>query len=999
MRRISRFDRSRLIKIALVLALLSGIAASQARVISIPRVVASVAPSIGAPRGAEISQEEFFEKKIRPILAASCQRCHNSRSKVAGLDLTTAEALQRGGDSGPVINREKPEESRLLKVIGYDSEMKMPPSGKLKDHEIAALTEWVKLGAPWPGAVTAAASAVTPVASAITPVASAITPVASGSRPKNPAARSFSEEEKSFWAYQPVRAVGAVSAQAQPPIKDEAWAQSPIDRFILRKLEEKNLKPAPPADKLTLLRRATFDLTGLPPTEKEMRDFLADQSPDAFDKVVERLLASPRYGERWGRHWLDVARYADSTGNDEDHRYPHAWKYRDYVIESFNNDLPYDQFVREQVAGDLLPAKNPGEVNRRGIIATGFLALGPKAIAQQDKKKMLYDVYDEQVDVTTKAFLGLTVSCARCHDHKFDPILTKDYYAMIGMFASTRSFTNPDSHVSEVLEKPLVPKEEFERYKATKREHQEKERRLRLAIEEILDEVKERAVKENSSRLADYFVAARKIYTGEGQDGATLADVARQANLNEDALKGWVKFLKPNEDVRGYLNEWNNAAPGALAEVARVYQERFQTRFAEWEKKTGKWREEYRTALAENRSLPDRPNFEAGDDRFFNDVYFGGGPFAVVTKDQKRFSPERWSKLIALRKEQGELKKAAPAEPEMACAIEEGPPIEQKVFIRGDYNNSGEDAPKGFPTILARYDTKPSFVGSGRLQFAEWLTQPGHPLTARVMVNRIWQWHFGEGLVRTPDNFGKMGERPTHPELLDYLATQFIKNGWSIKAMHRMIMLSNAYRMSSINPNVTEEADPDNHFLTRFNRRRLSIEEMRDGLLAIDGTLDLTMGGTLQTGRGTDGENNQGRLSLNPEKLKRRTVYLPLRRANLPTLLNLFDFGDATTTSGKRQLTNVATQALFWLNSEFLYECSQKVAKSMLDRKELSDSARIETAYALILNRRPDKDEIERASNYIAGFKQKFADENADQKAWQSLLRVLMSSNDFVYVD
>jgi hypothetical protein len=478
-----------------------------------------------------------------------------------------------------------------------------------------------------------------------------------------------------------------------------------------------------------------------------------------------------------------------------------------------------------------------------------------------------------------------------------------------------------------------------------------------------------------------------------------LADVASRANLNEEALRRWVDFLKPGDDVRGYLNEWNNATPDKLAATARGYQERFQKRFAEWEERISKWRAEYRKALAENKPLPDKLKFEAGDDRFFNDVYFEGGPFVPDSKDPKRFSSEQWSRGAALRKEQEELKKSAPAEPEMACAIEDGDSVEQKVFIRGDYNNPGEPAPRGFPAILARYDTKPSFAGSGRLQLAEWLTQPGHPLTARVMVNRIWQWHFGEGLVRTPDNFGKMGERPTHPELLDYLAAQFVKNGWSIKAMHRMIMLSNAYRMSSVNQNVAEDADPDDRLLTRFNRRRLSVEEMRDGLLAIDGTLDLTMGGTLQTGRGTDGENNQARLSLNPEKLKRRTIYLPLRRANLPTLLNLFDFGDATTASGKRQLTNVATQALFWLNSEFLNERAQNVARSLLDQKEANDAARIETAYARILNRRPDKDEVDQALSYIAGFRQKFAGEKADQKAWQSLCRVLMSSNDFVYVD
>lgn len=949
----------RLIKITLSLALLFSLAVSQA---------SAVPGRIEPPSAENTAQQEFFEKKIRPILAASCQRCHNSKAKVAGLDLTTAEGFHRGGDSGLLVNKEKPEESRLLKVIAYDGEMKMPPTGKLKDHEIAALTEWVRMGAPWPGTDK---------------------PAASENWPKNSSVRSFTEDEKAFWAYQPVKDA------AQPRVKNEAWIKSPIDRFILAKLEEKNLKPAPPADKLILLRRATFDLTGLPPTESEMRDFLADDSPEAFKKVVERLLSSPRYGERWGRHWLDVARYADSTGNDEDHRYPHAWKYRDYVIESFNNDLPYDQFIREQVAGDLLPAKDGGEVNRRGVIATGFLALGPKAIAQQDKKKMLYDVYDEQVDVTTKAFLGLTVSCARCHNHKFDSILTKDYYSLIGVFASTRSFTNPDSHVSAVLEKPLVSKAEFERYQAARKEHQAKESRVRIAIEEIVDEAKDRAVKQHSPRLAEYFLAARKVY----QDGATLADIARRTGLNEELLKRWVDFLKPGAEVRGYLNEWNAAAPDKMATTAQSYQERFQKRFAEWGEKISKWRTEYKKALAGNKTVPDKPKFEAGDDRFFNDVYFAGGPFAVGDKDQKRFSPEQWSQLTELHKQQTELKKSAPAEPEMACAVEDGEPVAQKVFIRGDYNNNGEDAPKGFPAILARYDTKPAFAGSGRLQLAEWLTQPNHPLTPRVMANRIWLWHFGEGLVRTPDNFGKMGERPTHPELLDYLATQFVKSGWSIKAMHRLIMLSSAYQMSSENPNIAEDADQDNRLLTRFNRRRLSVEEMRDGLLQIDGTIDFTMGGTLQTGRGTDGENNQGRLSLNPEKLKRRTVYLPLRRANLPTLLNLFDFGDATTESGKRQLTNVATQALFWLNSEFLNERALDVARSLLDKKELSDAARIETAFSRILNRQPAKDEVDQSLKYIEGFKQKFAGENVGQKAWQSLCRALMSSNDFVYVD
>lgn len=926
-------------------------------------------PSVeGREQAATPDQTEFFEKKIRPLIAAKCQKCHSADAQVAGLDMSSAEGFARGGESGALINKDKPEESRLLKVIGYNESLKMPPSGKLKEDEIEAITTWVKMGAPWPGTTTVAATAKT--------------------WPKNSSVRSFTDDEKNWWAFQPIRDF------APPQVKNSAWVKSPIDNFVLAKLEEKGLKPAAPADKLTLLRRATFDLTGLPPTTKEMNDFLADHSPDAFKKVVDRLLSSPRYGERWGRHWLDVARYADSTGNDEDHRYPHAWKYRDYVIQAFNDDLPYDQFVREQLAGDLLPAADGSEVNRRGIIATGFLALGAKAIAQQDKVKMLYDVYDEQVDVTSKAFLGLTMACARCHNHKFDPILTKDYYAMTAMFAGTKSFSNWESHVSVPLEKPLVPKAEFAKYQAAKKELAEKDKRVKLATEIITDSIKEPLVKQHAPRLADFMLAARKVY----QNGAKLEEVAAQTRLPADLLKKWIEYLKPSDKVRGYLNEWNDAKPEKLNEVALAYQTRFQKRFAEWEARVTEWRPKYQKALAENKSLPGKPTLEAGEDRFYDDVYFGGGPFSISPKDKKNFTADQWTSLEALRKESEALKKAAPPEPDMACAVEDGEPVKQKVFIRGDYNSHGDDAPPSFPAILEKYDTKPGFTGSGRLQFAQWLTRPEHPLTSRVMVNRVWSWHFGEGLVRTPDNFGKMGEKPSHPELLDYLARQFVQNGYSTKSLHRLIMLSSTYQMASDNPSAFEP-DPDNRLLSRFNRRRLSIEEMRDGLLLIDGTIDFTMGGSLQSGRGTDGETSQGRLSVNPETLKRRSVYIPLRRANLPTLLNLFDFGDATTMTGKRQLTNVATQALFWLNSQFLTEGSTKVAQSLLVSEAKNDATRLATAYLLILNRKADQSEIDAGIKYLENFKQKFAGDKAEQKAWQSYCRILMASNDFIYVD
>jgi hypothetical protein len=924
--------------------------------------------------------EEFFEKQVRPILVANCQKCHNPNARVAELDLTTAEGFARGGESGPLIDRAKPEESRLLKVISYDGNLKMPPKSKLKDEEIAVIVAWVKMGAPWPGA-----KVIKPSTQA---EAHADAPAV------RKAGREFTTAEKNFWAFQPVSAV------KPPEVKNAGWVKSPIDRFILARLEAAALAPAPAADKLQLLRRVTFDLTGLPPTEDEIRAFLADQSPTAYAKVVDRLLASPRYGEQWGRRWLDVARYADSTGNDEDHRYPHAWRYRDYVIDAFNGDLPYDRFVREQIAGDLLPAEGDDaatDVNRRGIVATGFLALGAKALAQQDKMKMLYDVYDEQVDVASKAFLGLTVACARCHDHKFDPILTKDYYSLVSIFASTRSFKDPKSHVSVPLTKPLVPKAEYEKYQAGARAHNDLVKRNRFAIEEIIDAVKIPAAKQNGAQLAAIMLAARRVYA----EKAMAAAEAKSLGLDVAAFQKWVDYLKPGKP-REHLLAWEKAAPERRAEVAGEYQARFEKRLADWGVKIEEWRKKYEAARAANKSpLPDKPGFEAGQDRFFSEIYFDKkGPLAVSESDELRFRPEARKQLKALVAEREELKKKAPAEPQMACAVEEGEIIDQKVFIRGAYHNPGEDAPKDVPQILrARYSAPEVKAGSGRLEFANWVVRPDHPLTARVIVNRIWGWHFGEGIVRTPDNFGRMGEPPTHPELLDYLAHEFVRNGWSIKSLHRMILLSNAYQMSSQAPAERMAKDPDNRLFSHFPRRRLTVEEMRDAMLSVDGSLDLTMGGTLQSGTGTDGENDNKRLSLNPEKLNRRTVYLPLRRANLPALLNLFDFGDATTVSGKRQLTNVATQALFWLNSDFLADRATSFARALLGVKGLDETARLERAYLRILNRRPTAEEVAGAQKYLAGYRAKFTGTEATLKSWTSLCRVLMATNDFIYLD
>ncbi|MGH9632845.1 MAG: PSD1 and planctomycete cytochrome C domain-containing protein, partial [Bryobacteraceae bacterium] len=878
-----------------------------------------------------------------------------------GLDLTTAEGFLDGGESGALVSKENPGESLLLRVAGYEDRLKMPPTGKLKDQELADLKTWVEAGAPWPGAAAVTAEE------------------------KRSAPHQFTDDEKNFWAFQPVR------SPEPPAVKNEAWAKSAIDRFILAKLEEKGLEPAGPTDKLTLLRRVTYDLTGLPPTETEIKEFLADTSPDAYKRVVERLLASPRYGEKWGRHWLDIARYADSTGNDEDHRYPYAWRYRDYVIEAFNKDLPYDQFVREQIAGDLLPAAEPGEVNRRGIVATGFLALGPKAIAQQDKKKMLYDVYDEQLDVMSKAIMGVTVACARCHDHKFDPFLTKDYYSLISIFASTKSFQDPTTHVAKLLYTPLVPEEEYEKYTR----HQEKVDLKAIEIEDLTDEQLEKRASELIPRLAEYMVAARRVYAG----GSDASAVAKEQKLREDVLVKWVKYLKPTGESRIHLEQWHAAAPEKAAEVAQTYEAAFEKQFTAWSERLAKWRVRFRKMSAEkNMPPPPRPKFEASKDRFFHEVYFEG-PFSVSKDEREKvFSEEARARLAQLKKEHEQLKAALPPEPDMACAVQAGKIVDQKVFIRGDYHSLGEEAPKGFPLILAGDELPAITEGSGRLELAKWLTQPEHPLTSRVMANRIWLGHFGEGIVRTPDNFGKMGERPTHPELLDYLASQFVENGWSVKSMHRMILLSNTYQMSSEIADRSMEADPENKLFSRFPRRRLTVEEIRDGLLAIDNSINLTMGGTLQKGFGTDKENSDDRLSLRPETNRRRMVYLPLRRANLPTLLNLFDFGDATVSSGKRALTTVAPQALFMMNSDFVEERSKNLSKLVLSESD-DASARLRRLYIKILNRMPEPEEIDAGLTYVSSFQQKFAPKRTEADAWFSLSRILIASNDFIYLD
>jgi len=942
---------------------------------------------------ANTEQNEFFESKIRPLLSSKCFACHGAEMKMAGLNLATSAGFFKGGESGPVVVKGEPENSRLISAVNYQGQIKMPPTGKLKDAEIADLMAWVKIGAPWPDAGAVAVAV------------------------EKPKGYQFTAEQKKFWAFQPVK------DYAPPTVKNASWSKSPLDRFVLAELEKKGLSPVRPASNLALLRRATFDLTGLPPSEKEIEDFLADRSPNAFAKVVDRLLASSRYGERWGRHWLDVVRYADSAGADEDIRYPYAYRYRDYVIEAFSKDLPYNEFIKQQLAGDLLPAEKPGDVNTTGIIATGFFQVGPKLLAEQDKPKMVYDMVDEQVDVATRAFLGLTVACARCHDHKFDPIPTRDYYSLASIFASTKSLAKVEGTVSQLYFAPLVTKEVADRYNA----HQEKVKAKQEDIDEVTGAEADRHAAALRAEMPKYLPAAWQYENRPGSMAdLKLADFARPQNLDAVVLERWIIYLKPSIDVRPHLKRWYEATdtataalsrsetqqklpepPATLVEVARSFQEELKTLAAEMNDA----QRAHKKKVAEARRLgmppPERINLDVARQRFLTDVTDKKGPLALPENEpEKLFSVESQAKLTALRKEFDALKAASPPEPPMACAVTEGPSVQQKVFIRGNWANPGEDAPKQFLRIIAGEQQTPVTQGSGRLELAEWLTRPDHPLTSRVMVNRLWQWHFGEGLVRTPSNFGRLGEMPTHPELLDYLARQFAKQGWSIKAMHRLIMLSSTYQMGSDISSQAAEMDPDNRLLSHMNRRRLDAEEIRDGMLALTGRLDMTVGGTLQSGFGTDGENSSGRLSINPDTSVRRTVYLPIRRSNLPSLFNLFDFGDATTPGEGRARTNVSPQALYMMNGEAVANRSRELARSLLEGNG-SDDQRIALAYQRTLGRAPTAEEIRESLGYVESYRNKSlaaaqasgAVTTPNLDAWQSFCRVLLSSNEFIYVD
>jgi mono/diheme cytochrome c family protein len=850
---------------------------------------------------------DFFETKIRPLFVENCYACH-TEARMGGLQLDSREHFLKGGKSGPIAVPGDPDASPLVKALRYDGKLKMPPTGKLAADQIAAVEAWVKSGAVWPQHEKAA--------------------------PKSPP-YPISAEQRAFWSFQPVKPV------TPPEVKDGNWSRTQIDRFIASKLEARGLHPVRPADRRTLIRRATYDLTGLPPTVEEADAFEHDRSPDAFAKVVDRLLASPRYGERWGRLWLDVARYSDDRLDSErDNPYPAAFRYRDWVIQAIQDDMPYDVFVKAQIAGDQLPNHEKYEAG------LGFYALSP-------------EMQDDRVDATTRGFLGLTVACAQCHDHKYDPIPTRDFYSLMGIFRNT------DLH-----EVPLAPKATVDAYNAQKALIEKKEKE----IKEYVDAQSAQLGLVLASETARYLLAS-------GQP-ANEVKAATTAALDPGTLARWTKYLATPDKQHPFLKDWYAATTqDQRTKAATEFQAQVLAVIAEKSRVDDE--NHIRLGLNPSRNDLSKANLVSLDRAKFGlweDMLGDRG--VLHYKDAKedeakidRFLSGVWlSHLTQLRSQLDVLKKdLPPAYPALQTIADKQKPTEQHVWIRGDKNNSGDVAPPHFLAILTSAEPERFQRGKERLELAEAIVNPANPLTARVIVNRVWQQHFGYGLVRTPSNFGSQGDRPSHPELLDYLTGRFVREGWSLKKLHREIMLTAVYGLSADASERNYAEDPDNRLLWRYNRRRLDAESLRDSLLYVSGKLDLQAGGPAVR---LDKENN------------RRTVYAYISRRQLDPVLALFDFPNPNGTSEQRMQTTVPLQKLFFMNSPFVIAQSAALT-ARVNANASNDDQRITATYHFVLQRDPTPEERRLAREFIAG----------KSNAWPEYTQVLLSSNEFTFLD
>ncbi|MFH1303050.1 MAG: PSD1 and planctomycete cytochrome C domain-containing protein [Planctomycetota bacterium] len=1017
----------------------------------------------------------LFENEVRPLLIEHCISCHGPQKSEAGLRLDQQATMLKGGDTGPAVIPGKPETSLLIQALHHTDGLEMPPEKQLDANKIAAVTRWVKAGAIWPEGIKL------------------------GSGPELRGG-PITEKERRFWSFQPIQDPAPPTVEATLPVSND------IDRFIHAKLIKKNLTMRSAAEKQTLLRRATFDLTGLPPTQAEMKLFLNDDSPQAFAKVVDRLLQSRSYGERWGRHWLDVVRYADTAGETADYPAPLAYQYRNWVIDAINQDMPYDEFVRQQIAGDLqarrllkpsgepLSAEDEARYQKMHV-ATGFIAISRRF--GFDVENYHHLTIQDTLDTVGQAVLGLSLGCARCHDHKYDPVNMSDYYAWYGIFNSSR-YSFPGS---EEKKRPydtfsaLSPKLEAEKKSKFETQLAAYEKQVvekTSALKELDDQISailpsnelcgfEKELLGGSPMKPYGFFASATIsasaqspyvnvfpvgtrgiaFPGDTQNNAIVRtlpttytpDTAPVLYFNLD-FRNTDRAGEGNGAYRIYLGQ----GPGhsAAVEIGVSATTFFVKNGGQYESlcevKQGQWcnlwikldlqKKTYTGVLTGgDRAVAfEGKGFTAGwsgvIDTTFVDKYGPGSgatpaheidnlaisvqPLlhaeqsienaASLAAEIRKLSEtlqqrgEQKQTLDKLTAERDVFKQAGPFsnEDQYYGAIDGDQPTDVKIHLRGNETKLGEVAVRRNLEILGSHRLPPE-AGSGRLQLAEWLTAEGNPLFARVMVNRIWQQHFGRGLVGSENDFGNRGELPTHPELLDWLATRFKQSGWSIKALHRLMMNSAAYQQSSDFDAVAAERDPDARFLWRFNRRRLSAEEIRDAMLLVSGNLDSTPGGAHPFPPVETWGFSQHAPFYAVYPTNRRSVYLMQQRLKRHPFLALFDGADTNVSTARRELTTVPTQALYLMNSPFVHQQAEILARKLI--QETSDPrARVELAWQTSMGRVPTADQFSENSEFIKGYmvaleESGVAVEARELMVWSALARTLLTRNEFLFVD
>ncbi len=966
--------------------------------------------ALSAPAVAELAPEEaaFFEAKIRPLLVERCYACHSGAKTSGGLALDTRTGWQTGGDSGAAIVPGQPEESLLIKAIRYnEAELAMPPEekgGKLQESEIALLTDWVQRGAPDPREVAATLGGMS------------------------------AEAAMNWWAFQPL------------PISETAATAESIDAFINDRMATQALTANGAADLRTLIRRATYDLTGLPPTADEVEKYSSDPPDIAYAKLIDRLLESPQYGVQWGRHWLDVVRYADTAGENTDRPLPQAWRYRNWVIDAFNRDLPYDEFVRLQLAGDILNAEQSEHARSAGIIATGYLAIARRF--GHDIDKDIHLMHEDVIDNLGKNFLGLTIGCARCHDHKYDPITAQDYYALYGVFNSTR-FAFPGCE-PQGQPRDLVPLLSAAQVESLMRPWQErsaaieteKQRRLELA----------NAAKSlilNAAATSTQLLASAPVGEGESVEfvaaaGTSLAGIlVRQGELlqltvlpnashgADSTLVEWT--LQENggaqrewrlSDLISRLDQSNpgvghdgaawclleSTANGPVFLTEKHTSLNGQSALKSWSlgDTPSVFANSSDQAVMVWTTLPAKSLFvHPGPNRPVSiawvcpidgeisitgrvaDVHPGGGD-GVAFQLEHFAAPEIGPALLGM----GNMLNAAlpeagsaPVIPQ-AYAVVEGTIKNAPLQLRGDPEKPGAEVPRRWLTVLGG-EVVPTDAGSGRKQLGDWVTE--QPLAARVMANRVWQWHFGQGLVRSPNDFGTRGDAPTHPELLDRLAAEFVASGYSVKSLHRLMMNTAAYQRSSVRTEAAVQADPENRLLARFTRRRLTAEEIRDTLLVVSGQLDSTPAeGHPFPPEATWTFTQHGPFNA-VYPTNKRSAYLMVQRQRRHPFLALFDGADPNASTPVRQTTTAPTQALYFMNDPFFVEQAAHVSQKLLSVPD--DGARIASLYRVVLQRDPTVIEAQTAHQFIANYPAEPA------ARWSALARVLLAGNEFIYLD